>query len=260
MNEMSSVKDSLTIRFQIHGDLITLLKIPVDGEQIFSHTIHRKASVKDVIESLGIPHPEIGRLTIHGTDIGFDYIVQHDDHIEIFPLVPLVDVLTPTLLRPSPLADIRFVVDVNVGKLASLLRMAGFDTAYHNNLRDTEIAQIAVNEKRIVLTRDTLLLKRKIVEYGHLIRETDPQKQLGEVINLFGLKEKIKPFSRCLRCNGILIPIAKEKIIHNLEPLTKKYYNTFHRCTGCKQIYWPGSHKDKMQECLDAIDISFEER
>lgn len=260
MNDMSSKKDSLTIRFKVHGDLISLLKRSVNNKPNFHHTIHRKASVKDVIESLGIPHPEIARLTAHGVDIGFDYIVQQEDLIEVFPLEPPVSVLTPTFLRPAPLPEIRFVVDVNVGKLASLLRMAGLDTAYHNNLRDAEIAQIATTEKRIVLTRDTLLLKRKIVEYGHLIRETDPQKQLAEVIHLFGLRKEIRPFSRCLKCNNILEPVAKEKIIHRLEPLTKKYYNSFHRCPGCKQIYWPGSHKDKMKEYFDAVDISFADR
>lgn len=254
MNDLHSEKDRLTISFQIHGDIVGLLKRPLEDDQPFQHTLRRRASIKDVIESLGVLHTEVGRLRANGTDVDFNYIVQDNDLFEVFPPTPPIDVFTPTILRPNPLPAIRFVADVNVGKLASLLRMAGFDTAHHNNLHDAEIAEIAHNEKRIVLTKDTHLLKRKIVEYGHLIREVIPINQLREVIHLFGLNGKIKPFSRCLKCNGFLEPVAKENILHRLLPLTKKYYNTFHRCPQCDRIYWPGSHKEKMRKYLNGID------
>lgn len=254
MNDFHPEKDNLTIGFQIRGDIIVLLKRPLDDDQTFRHIIRRRASIKDVIESLGIPHTEVGRVKANGTDVDFNYIVRDKDHFEIFPLTPPVDVSTPTLLRPNPLPSARFVADVNVGKLASLLRMAGFDTAHHNNLHDAEIAEIAHNEKRIVLTKDTRLLKRKIVEHGHLIREIVPRNQLREVIHLFGLKDRIKPFSRCFKCNNLLEPVSKEDILHRLLPLTKKFYNTFHRCPQCDRIYWPGSHKEKMRKYLNGID------
>jgi len=239
--------------FRFHGDLPILLRSGLSGRVELCHNLDRRASIKDIIESLGIPHPEIASLAANGHEISFAYIPEQNDRVDVVPLTPPVDVFTPTILRPQPLQDIRFVVDVNVGKLASLLRMAGIDTVYENSLTDTELAGIAAGDNRILLTRDCRLLQRKIVEFGHLVRSENPARQLAEVLHLYGLAGKLKPFSRCLRCNGILEPVAKERIMHRLEPLTKKYYDAFHQCRGCDRIYWAGSHREKMQGLLEGI-------
>jgi len=139
-----------------------------------------------------------------------------------------------------------FAVDMNVGKLATLLRMAGFDTFYRNYISDPELIEVAGRERRILLSKDKDLLKRKEVVFGYLVREIQPERQLAEIVQLFGLKGQFKPLSRCLRCNGLLEPVGKEEIIEQLEPLTKKYYDSFRKCHGCGKIYWPGSHRDKM--------------
>jgi hypothetical protein len=161
-----------------------------------------------------------------------------------------VDVSSPTLLRPEVLGAVTFAVDMNVGKLATLLRMAGFDTFYRNDIFDPDLIEVALREKRILLSKDTDLLKRKEVVFGYLVREIHPEKQLAEVVHLYGIKEQFKPLSRCLRCNGVLQPSAKQEIIDQLEPLTKKYYDSFRRCRECGKIYWPGSHRDKMLRVL----------
>ena len=109
-----------------------------------------------------------------------------------------------------------------------------------------ELVEVAGREKRILLSKDKALLKRKEVVFGYLVREIHPERQLAEIVHLFGLKEQCKPLSRCLRCNGLLQPVGKEQIIERLEPLTKKYYDSFHQCPGCGKIYWPGTHRDKM--------------
>lgn len=236
---------SVTLIF--YGNLKDLLK--KDGPQngIIRHSFDRRASVKDVIESFGVPHPEIQWLKINGRQLGFNIILQDKDQVEVSPLTPPFDVFTATILRPSPLEKIRFVVDVNVGKLANLLRMAGFDTVYRNSLIDVDLADIADKEKRILLTKDRNLLKRKKVVFGHLVREIHPLRQFSEIINLFRLAKEVRPFSRCLLCNSLLKPVAKEDILHRLEPLTRRYYNSFHFCPKCDKIYWPGSHRQKMQ-------------
>jgi hypothetical protein len=233
------------------GNLKDLLRRPFRGRETFEYELSRKASVKDVVEACGVPHTEVGRLTVAGRDVPFSYPCATNDLLDVYPLCAPVDVLTATLLRPVPLPAIAFAVDVNVGKLASLLRMAGFDTFYQNYISDPELAEVAVREKRILLSKDKDLLKRKEVEFGYLVREIHPEKQLAEIVHLFGLRDQFKPLSRCLSCNGLLQPVEKQEIIDQLEPLTKKHYDSFRRCRRCRKIYWQGSHRDQMLRILN---------
>ena len=175
----------------------------------------------------------------------FDYIVAEGDQLEVYPFPVPVYLAEENPLR-SPLKKVSFAVDVNVGKLARLLRMAGFDTFFDTNMDDEPLAETTSQEERILLTKDRALLKRKAVIHGRWIRSIMPYYQLLEVIQLYGLQNRIKPFSRCLCCNKVLQPVAKKDIIERLEPLTRKYFDDFHICNNCDRIYWPGSHHDKM--------------
>ena len=233
------------------GNLKELLRPQFRGLNSIVYELTRQASVKDIVEALGVPHTEVGRLTVAGREISFSSPGANNDTLDVYPLRPPVDVSTPTLLRPEPLDGITFAVDMNVGKLATLLRMAGFDTFYSNDISDPDLIEVAVREKRILLSKDTDLLKRKEIVFGYLVREIHPEKQLAEIVHLFGIKEQIKPLRRCLRCNGLLQPVDKQQIIGQLEPLTKKYYDSFRQCQGCRKIYWPGSHRDKMLKVLE---------
>lgn len=242
---------AITIIF--HEGLKGLVSIPLADDGAAVQDSDRKASVKDVIEALGVPHTEIGRIEANKKEVSFGYLVNIQDRLDVYTLDAPVDFSIPSILRPEPLEELRFLADVNVGRLAILLRMMGMDTAYKNSLSDVELAEISSIEKRILLTRDTRLLRRSKVVFGHLVRETAPQRQLVEVVRLFNLTGRLSPFTRCLVCNSVLEPIEKDKIIHRLEPLTKRYYDTFYLCPGCGKIYWPGSHKIKMEEMLRSI-------
>jgi hypothetical protein len=241
------------ISFTFHDHLKRLLHHDLREPVFFEHTLERKASIKDVVESLGVPHPVVGMLTVNGQEVDFDYILQDNDTVVVNRLQPPVDPFSPTILRPVPLTRLGFAADVNVGRLALLLRMLGFDTVYENNLRNSRLAEIAHQENRILLTRDTTLLRRKIVNHGYLPHSQVPEEQAQEVIELYDLVNQAKPLSRCLPCNGMLVPIDKEKIIDRLEPLTRKYYDSFHICTDCGRIYWPGSHQQKLVASIDRI-------
>ena len=243
----------MAIAIIFHGGLKALVSIPLTDDGVAVQDLDRKASVKDVIEALGVPHTEIGKISTNGLDVSFGYPVNAMDRIDVYPLDPPVDFSKPSILRPESLKDVRFLADVNVGKLAILLRMVGMDTAYQNIHSDAELAEISNIEKRILLTKDTRLLRRNKVVYGHLVREIAPRGQLIEVVHLFNLICRLSPFTRCLVCNNTLEPVEKEKIIHRLQPLTKRYYDTFYRCPGCDRIYWPGSHKKNMEEMLRSI-------
>lgn len=232
------------------GDLRDIVEKDLGHSGIFHYSSQRHASIKDVIESLGVPHTEVDKLIANGTKVSFSYLLEDGDHVEIFPLPCPVDLTAPNLVRPVPLKEIRFAVDVNVAKLAVLLRMAGFDVFYKNPVDDEELARISHDEKRILLTKDKKLLKRKIVHFGHFIRASLPEEQFKEIIKLYDLKDKTRPFSRCLLCNTLLKPISKDEVFHRLEPLTKKYYTNFYVCPKCDKVYWPGSHKSRMDETI----------
>ena len=244
------------VSFIFHNYLRDMLKKKrgsVPPEPSFLYHLDRKASIKDVIESLGVPHPVVGKLNINGTEAGFDYIVRDRDVVEAWPLTPPVNPLVPDILRPEALGRIAFVVDINVGKLALYLRTLGFDTVYGSDARDGILAAIARSQKRILLTRDTSLLKRKIVTHGYLLRAHDPIRQLIEVIQLYDLSSRVMPLSRCIPCNGLLVPVSKETIMDRLEPLTKKYFESFQICEQCEKIYWPGSHQEKILAFIQSV-------
>ena len=235
-----------------HGELIDCLPAS-KSTGVIGYTLNRRASIKDIVESLGPPHTEIGRILVHNQPADFDYIPQPGQTIHIHPLQPPVDPGQPSLLRPRPLPDLRFIVDVNVGKLARLMRILGLDAAFHWSWRDEQIAHKADMEERIVLSKDHGLLKRNHVQWGRLIRAQTPRDQLVEVLSFFGLQPPFALFSRCLACNIPLQPVDKKDIEHRLEPKTKRYFQRFQLCPGCGRIYWRGSHHQHMQAWLEEI-------
>ncbi|MFC2130042.1 Mut7-C RNAse domain-containing protein [Bacteroidota bacterium] len=222
-------------------------------KQIFEIEYFGRQSVKDLIESQGVPHTEIDLILINGISVGFGYIIQPSDFISVYPQFELIDISPVTKLRQKPLRNTKFVLDVQLGKLGKYLRMLGFDTQYQNDYSDNEIIDISIDEERIILTRDIGILKHSKVQRGYWMRNTDPLKQIEEVIMKYDLKNSLNPFSRCMTCNGILKPAEKEKIIERLEPNTKKYFDEFYICQSCNQIYWKGSHWAKMKEKIQVI-------
>jgi uncharacterized protein with PIN domain len=205
-------------------------------------------SVKNLLEALGVPHPEIEALLVNSAPVDFSYLVQPGDRVEAYP-VSALPALALAPLRPA-LAQVRFVLDTHLGRLAAYLRMLGFDTLYRNDYDDPELAQLAHTDQRILLTRDIGLLKRSMVTYGYFVREITPHRQLREVVQRFGLHDQFASFKRCLRCNGLSQPVAKAAIDHLLEPKTRHYYNDFYQCQSCGQIYWRGSHYARMEQLI----------
>jgi len=90
------------------------------------------------------------------------------------------------------------------------------------------------------------LLKRRQVAFGRYVRAVRPDDQLAEVLAFFGVDRPVAPFSRCLRCNVLLEPVAKVSINHRLEPKTRLYFDRFKICPACKRIFWQGSHHQRM--------------
>jgi len=229
------------VRFRFYEELNDFLA-PQRRKVAFDEHFDRRTSVKDMIEALGVPHPEIELIIANGESVGFDYIVRDGDRIAVYPVFEAVDVGPVLRVRSHPLRSVRFALDANLGTLARNLRFCGFDAHYRNHIGDDELAQLAVQEDRILLTRDRAVLKRRIVTHGYFVRAVEPEEQLAEVFRRFDLYERTAPFTRCGRCNGRLHDVAKADIIDRLEPLTRRYFDAFRQCADCGRVYWRGSH------------------
>lgn len=144
------------------------------------------------------------------------------------------------------------MLDGHLDRLAAYLRLLGFEAFYERNLPDEVLARISNKERRILLTRDRGLLKRSQVTYGYLVRETEPRRQLAEVLDRFDLWGTARPFSRCLRCNGELAA-AKEEVADRLPPKVRERCREFSRCRGCGRVYWKGSHYDRLARLVQEI-------
>ena len=228
--------------------------LPSRRRQVWiEHALDESHAVKHVIETLGVPHPEVDLILVNGESVDFTYRVQDGDRISVYPVFESFDISPLVKVRPRPLRETRFVLDVHLGTLAGYLRMLGFDTLYRNDYHDSELAEISQRESRILLTRDRGLLMRSAVSHGYLLRASDPRRQLAEVVRRFDLGSSVRQFTRCLRCNGLLDPVAKEAILDRLLPRTRRYYDTFAACRDCGRIYWPGSHYEDMQRRLEGL-------
>lgn len=219
----------------------------------FSYDFDGNPSVKDAVEAIGIPHTEIDLILVNSKSVTFSHHIHDGDMISVYPVFESLDISNVTHLREKPLREPKFILDVHLGKLAKYLRMLGFDTIYENNYDDSEIIDMAKDQKRTILTRDVSLLKIKTVTHGYWIRTHYPLEQLTEVILRFDLHSNIKPFYRCISCNGLVKKVPKESIIHTLQSKTKLYYDEFYRCTSCEKVYWKGSHYDKMKTFVDNL-------
>ena len=237
-----------------HGDTLDLLRRTPDPDGNIVYPLSRRASIKDIIESLGLPHTEVSKIVLNGQEQTFEKIAGDGDHFEIHPLTSAMLPTMATTLRPIPLATCLFLVDINVGRLARLLRMTGIDAeAVAAESTDSATVQRAIEEKRILVTRNRNILRHRRLTFGRLVRSENPEHQLREIINLYQLQNRLMPFSRCIACNGLLTKVAKETIIDRLLPLTNKYYTRFNQCTDCGKIYWHGSHHKRMTDKIDRI-------
>jgi len=216
-------------------------------KRAFAHAFDGTPGVKDVIESLGVPHAEIDLILVDGNSVRFAHRLRGGERIAVYPVFERFDVRPIYRLRPRPLRRTRFVADVHLGALARRLRLLGFDTLYERHCGDVRLAGLSSRERRILLTRDVGLLKRSIVTRGHWVRATDPQRQLEEVVRAFSVERDLEPFTRCMVCNGELRPIERAAVAGRVPPRVYARFRRFMECVGCGRIYWRGSHFERLE-------------
>lgn len=210
-------------------------------------------TVKDVLEAMGIPHTEVDLILVNGDPVDFPHRPAAGDRIAAYPVFEALDIGPTARLRPVPLRDPRFVVDVNLGRLARLLRLLGMDVWWSSTAGDRELAEISAAQQQILLTRDRGLLKRRAVTHGLFVRSDQPEQQVIEVVTRLDLGARLAPFTRCMRCNGMLVAVGKDEVHDRLEPLTRRYYDEFAQCTDCDRIYWPGTHHARMLKLVERL-------
>ncbi|MFG2330717.1 Mut7-C RNAse domain-containing protein [Streptomyces sp. NPDC048604] len=192
-----------------------------------------------VVESLGVPLTEAGRLLVDGRPVDVSHIPAAGESVEVEGVV-----------RPQqvPGAPLRFLLDVHLGTLARRLRLLGVDAAYESeDLGDPALAALSAKEQRVMLSRDRGLLRRRELWAGAYIYSDRPDEQLRDVLERFA--PPLAPWTRCTACNGLLTEADKDSVREQLEHGTERTYDVFAQCTACERVYWRGAHHAR----LDAI-------
>ena len=224
-----------TARFRFFGDIGQFLAAP-KRDAPFEFSCARAASLKNAIEALGVPHTEVGPVTVNGEPATLQRMVRDSDLIEVRP-------------REKEKPDL-FLADVHLGGLARFLRMLGYDTLFRDRLQDGEIRRLAGEERRIVLTRDRELLKCREIARGCYVRALTPEAQLREVAGRYDLAWAARTFTLCLHCNLALQPIDRSSLPGRVPEKILQLHASFVHCAGCDRVYWPGSHYDRMRAAL----------
>ncbi len=242
----------MAITFRFYAELNDLL--PPDRRQVpFEQATTGREPVGELIEAQGVPGDQVDLVLVNGRSVAFSHQVADGDRISVFPVFESLDVAPALEVRSRPLRRTRFVLDTHLGRLATYLRLLGFDTLYRNDYDDPELVRISVEERRVLLSRDRALLGRRAVTHGYSVRETSPRRQLVEVVDRLDLRRSATPFTRCLRCNERLRPVPKEAVTDRLPMRTVREQEEFKICRGCDRVVWRGSHYRRMRRLVDAV-------
>jgi len=210
-------------------------------------------SVKDAIESFGVPHVEVDVILAAGVSVGFDHRLAHGDRVAVYPVFESLDVTAVVHLAGRPLRDTTFVADVHLRRLARLLRLLGFDVAFLSDAADDELIDISLREERILLTRDRALLRHGRLRHGYWVRSVHPREQVCEIVRRFDLAGQAQPFSRCTMCNGLLRPVEKDAVIEHIPPKTAAWLDEYYECENCRKLYWRGTHHDRLASFVEQV-------
>lgn len=233
------VTDSAVVDLEFDQDLLLFLpprlrragraQAPVDGVSTLGH----------LVESAGVPLPEVGELVADGAPVAAGFTPRGGERVLVRPVV------RP---QPIPVDPPRFLLDVHLGALARRMRLVGLDTVYYNDRDDPALVEEANRDRRVLLTQDRGILRRRNLWLGGYVRGDRADGQLADVLGRFALPE-LRPWTRCPGCNGALRDVPKAEVEHRLPPATREAYQVFAVCTRCDQIYWHGAHGGR----LDAI-------
>lgn len=175
-----------TVTFRFYEEFNKFLAPERRGRE-FTCLCARAATTKHIIEALGVPHTEVELVLVNGESADSSRLLNEGDRVAVYPKFESLDVTPLLRVRDLPLRSTRFVADSHLGGLAHMLRMIGFDTLYDNHFSDDEIVRLALEQERIVLTRDRGLLKRRAITHGCYVHALRSEEQLQEIFNRLDL-------------------------------------------------------------------------
>ncbi|MFJ2304934.1 Mut7-C RNAse domain-containing protein [Streptomyces sp. NPDC087787] len=203
-----------------------------------------------VVESLGVPLTEVGALVVDGREVSVSYVPRAAETVQVCAVA-----------RPQqvPGAPLRFLLDVHLGTLARRLRLLGVDTAYEStDIGDPALAARSAAEKRVMLSRDRGLLRRRELWAGAYVYSTRPEDQLQDVLDRF--RPELRPWTRCTACNGLVREATKDEVADQLEHGTHRTYDVFARCLDCGRAYWKGAHHDQLEAIVERALAGYADR
>ncbi|MFI8229501.1 Mut7-C RNAse domain-containing protein [Streptomyces sp. NPDC085900] len=205
------------------------------------------SSLGHAVESAGVPLTEVGTLRVDGREVPVSYVPAAGDRVEV-----------RTVERPQrvPGAPLRFLLDVHLGTLARRLRLLGVDTAYEStDIGDPALAARSAAEKRVMLSRDRGLLRRRELWAGAYVYSTRPEDQLRDILDRF--RPELRPWTRCTACNGLLKEATKEEVADQLHGGTQRSYDVFAQCRQCGRAYWKGAHHEQLVAIVERALAEF---
>ncbi|MDD5039263.1 MAG: Mut7-C RNAse domain-containing protein [Dehalococcoidales bacterium] len=150
--------------------------------------------------------------------------------------------------------NLKFIVDTNVGKLAKWLRVMGYDAIFFDEGEDSRMVAIALTEDRVLLTRDTQIMRRRVVTKGQLkvilIRSGELEQQMQQVVETLNLECEFRPFAICLECNQSLNEKTRQQVQYLVPPYVFQTQSQYMECPACHRIYWRGTHWQAMTRRL----------
>jgi uncharacterized protein with PIN domain len=213
--------------FVPHGRRSGATPVATDGSSTLGH----------VVESLGVPLTEVGELVVNGHPVTVSHLPAAADSVEV-----------RAVERPQPVpgAPLRFLLDVHLGTLARRLRLLGVDAAYESpDIGDPALAARSAAERRVLLSRDRGLLRRRELWSGAFVHSTRPDEQLRDVLSRFA--PALHPWTRCTACNGLLAEASKDEVAEQLQGGTRRSYDVFAKCAECGRAYWRGAHHEQLE-------------
>jgi len=206
-------------------------EFPADGTSTVGH----------LLAAAGVPKTEVGSVLIAGEPVPLSHRPAAGDRIEVVGL---------SWPQEAPTSPPRFVLDVHLGTLARRLRLLGVDTAYDADAADDALLTTSLAEQRVLLTRDRGLLHRRALRWGAHVNPQGVEDQLREFLTRFD--PPLRPWTRCVACNGELRDVPKDEVEPLLPAGTRRCYSTFRRCTACGKVYWRGAHGRRLQDIVDS--------
>lgn len=243
-----------SVTFRFYAQLNDFLPIHKRGKP-FLYYFWGNPSINNAIQAQHVPHTEVNMILVNGRRVKPDFRIKPGDRISVYPDFKLLNT-DGFHQAKEPTDPQKFVVDANLGKLTKYLRMLGFDSLYDNRFEDEEIIRIATDEDRLILTRDLEMLKNSKVTQGYFLRSSQPEQQLLEVNEKFDLYRYFRAFSRCMICNGRVKSVEKSKVKDLVKEETYRIFSDFYQCNQCRQIYWKGSHYEKMEALVNSLKES----